>query len=708
MNFNTRKTYLYLALSATLSMGGAYAETVSIDNPGFESNTDFDGWNDDDPSAISGDSYSGSNSAKITGSGGRVDQTVPLTANTDYVLTAYVEGSGEIGINLGSSTESTKSTSSDWSEVTVSFNSGSATSGEIFGKYYNGEGRFDDFSLESSGTTNTGSAASVPGVIQAEDYDSYYDTTSANRGGEYRTDAVDIQATGDAGGGYNVGWIAAGEWLEYNIDVDSTASYTLDARVASSRTTGSFIVEVDGSQVGDEILVGNTGGFQSWTTKSIDLGQLSAGSSTLRVYATGSSFNLNWYEINETEEVNTGSSYDELSIATAFDYGTSHGSFPPSKAIDNNTAWASRWAAQDGGSAVDLVVQLDEVKEVKDVGISWGQGHARTHTFEIYGRAGTSGSWTKIADAVSSGESTDIEVYNVTDIDARQILIKAQQNSAGTNWMNITEVKLYGIDSSGNNGDYGNECEASGQILYDGVCDEYSEVFEAEHGEIGEDDHIISLSPIEMTFDALAAQHVTENGNGWRHELKIKSSGDYRVGMTEVYEEFKATITANLDDGAKTIVAQHHAADTATITKLYIADLDEGGFENAPDGTESDSVAMNGIFDVYIRLADPDSDGETKHLLTTIRSGESFDFEEINDHGVVTVTINGLSLDPISVDDSSDSYFKFGNYQQAQNPETNVKLASGDADGDWADFFEEYFDTSEITFTEMSYTRTVD
>jgi len=543
------------------------AQAVTINNSGFESG--FDYWNDDDPSAISSNSNSGSSSAKITGSGGRVDQTVSLSKNTNYVLTAYVDGSGEIGINLGSSTQSSKSTSDDWKKVTVTFNSGSATSGEIFGKYYNDEGRFDDFTLvatdEGEEETDTGSGVSIPSRIQAEDYDNYYDTTSTNRGGAYASDGVDIQATSDSNGGYNVGWIVTGEWLEYDINVDRTASYKIDARVASQKSTGSFIVRIDGEQVGDEINVGYTGGWQSWSTKSTDLGQLSAGNSKLTIHVTGGNFNLNWFDVSEVDE------------------GT------------------------------------------------------------------------------------------------------PDQN-----------------DNSGN------ECADDGKILYNGSCEEYAEVYEAEHGDIGEEDHILSLSPIEMKFDALAAKHTTPNGNGWRHELKIKSSGDYRVGMTELFEEFKAKITAKLDPGAKTIVAQHHADTTATITKLYIADLDEGGFDNAPDGTESDSVAMNGIFDVYIRLAKEDGSGETKHLLTTIRSGESFDFEEINDHGTVTIKINGQSLSPITVNDSSASYFKFGNYQQAQNPETGEKLASGDEDDEYEDFYAKYFSTSEITFTDMSYTRTID
>ncbi|MDB5103642.1 MAG: C-terminal target protein, partial [Fibrobacteres bacterium] len=64
---------------------------------------------------------------------------------------------------------------------------------------------------------------SLPGRLQAEDYRGggegigYHDLTTVNSGGQYRTDGVDIQATTDAGGGYNVGWIQAGEWLDYDV-----------------------------------------------------------------------------------------------------------------------------------------------------------------------------------------------------------------------------------------------------------------------------------------------------------------------------------------------------------------------------------------------------------------------------------------------------------------------------------------------------------
>jgi hypothetical protein len=80
----------------------------------------------------------------------------------------------------------------------------------------------------------------IPGKIEAEDYDvggegvAYHDTTLGNEGGEYRSDDVDVQSTTDGGDGHNVGWIEAGEWLEYTVDVASTGLYDIQVRVASA------------------------------------------------------------------------------------------------------------------------------------------------------------------------------------------------------------------------------------------------------------------------------------------------------------------------------------------------------------------------------------------------------------------------------------------------------------------------------------------
>lgn len=154
MKLNTKLKYTTAVVAAALSMASipaANAASVSIENAGFESK--FSGWTDTDPSAISSDERSGKKAAKITGSGGKFEQDVTVEANTDYELTAYIEGYGKIGATVDGTRFTRTGGGDDYEKVTVSFNSGSATSVTIFGNYYNKEGRFDDFALESVGTS---------------------------------------------------------------------------------------------------------------------------------------------------------------------------------------------------------------------------------------------------------------------------------------------------------------------------------------------------------------------------------------------------------------------------------------------------------------------------------------------------------------------------------------------------------------------------
>ncbi|HEX7765060.1 MAG TPA: carbohydrate-binding protein, partial [Cellvibrio sp.] len=69
-------------------------------------------------------------------------------------------------------------------------------------------------------------------VFQAENYNNFFDTTPGNTGGAFRNDAVDIEITNDSGGGYNVGWITATEWLVYNnLSIPTSGNYTIRLRV---------------------------------------------------------------------------------------------------------------------------------------------------------------------------------------------------------------------------------------------------------------------------------------------------------------------------------------------------------------------------------------------------------------------------------------------------------------------------------------------
>ena len=97
----------------------------------------------------------------------------------------------------------------------------------------------------------------------------------------------------------------------------------------------------------------------------------------------------------------------------------------------------------------------------------------------------------------------------------------------------------------------------------------------------------------------------------------------------------QATVKVEMSDGGKTIISQHHASDTGTISKVYVSDTDESGF--------NDSVAGNGIFDVYVRLRNT-SGNEEKFALGTITSGESFNLRVVNNYGDVDVSALGNSF----------------------------------------------------------------
>src|SRR5262249_55703283 len=110
-----------------------------------------------------------------------------------------------------------------------------------------------------------GTPASIPGLFEAENFDeggqsiAYFDTTTGNSGGVYRSTDVDLEATADAGGGFDVMKTRAGEWLTYSVSVTAAGIYTLDTRIANIGTGGRFHVEIDGIDRTGPIGVPDTG-----------------------------------------------------------------------------------------------------------------------------------------------------------------------------------------------------------------------------------------------------------------------------------------------------------------------------------------------------------------------------------------------------------------------------------------------------------------
>jgi hypothetical protein len=148
-----------------------------------------------------------------------------------------------------------------------------------------------------------GSAFVFPTKIETEDFDAggegiaCHDADASNNGGQYRaTEDVDIEVCTDNGGGYNIGWLAPNEWLEYTVSVPTAGNHTFDIRVASLSAGGTFHLTFNGADQTGEIAVPVTGGWQTWTTVSATA-TLSAGTQTMRFVPTSDGFNVNYFEV---------------------------------------------------------------------------------------------------------------------------------------------------------------------------------------------------------------------------------------------------------------------------------------------------------------------------------------------------------------------------------------------------------------------------
>lgn len=274
----------------------SFAADLPLDNPGFEN--DFNDWVETESASVSGDERSGSKSAKLTSSSGQLRQKVNVSPNTDYVLSGYIKGAGRLGLNTGAVVYSEKvSGESNWTLVSVEFNSGASAEIDVFLKYNSAEGRFDDISLESMGQGSAGVA--IPAKIEAEDYTGFFDTTAGNRNNIYRFDDVDISTTTADDGGYFVGWTENSEYLEYQITVNQSGAYKFVARASTARTDAQFDLSLNGTKIGSTQQIPQTASWQTYQDLEVALGNLSVGDYTLRYTFVNDGSNLNYIEIQD-------------------------------------------------------------------------------------------------------------------------------------------------------------------------------------------------------------------------------------------------------------------------------------------------------------------------------------------------------------------------------------------------------------------------
>ncbi len=122
----------------------------------------------------------------------------------------------------------------------------------------------------------------IPARIEAEEYNTM--------------DGILLEKTADANGFANVGYIDAGDWLEYKINVPADDNYTIHFRVATTKSATLNII-IDGINQQTQNF-GNSGGWQVWTTESNTI-SLTQGEHTIRLQAVTDGFNFNWFQIGD-------------------------------------------------------------------------------------------------------------------------------------------------------------------------------------------------------------------------------------------------------------------------------------------------------------------------------------------------------------------------------------------------------------------------
>lgn len=142
----------------------------------------------------------------------------------------------------------------------------------------------DNFNDQTTSIVVSQTGSSFQQTVQAENY-------SAMAG-------VQLEATTDAGGGQNVGWIDNGDWMAYNsINIPTSGAYTIEYRVASGASGGTLSLDLNGgSTVLGTVGIPATGGWQNWTTVSHTV-NINAGTYNFGIYAAAGGWNINWWRI---------------------------------------------------------------------------------------------------------------------------------------------------------------------------------------------------------------------------------------------------------------------------------------------------------------------------------------------------------------------------------------------------------------------------
>jgi endoglucanase len=164
----------------------------------------------------------------------------------------------------------------------------------------------------------------IPGTIYCSDFDfgrykiAYSDNDTAdlhvsvggdfnswNSGKAYRNDGVDIEPCSDTqnSNGFDVGWTASGEWMQYTVNIDSTAVYKLLLRYAGQNSDAIMHFSIDNFDISGHLQLKSTGGWQKWRTDTFDNIVLGRGTHAIKLHTDVSGCNLSYFRFEYSKNI---------------------------------------------------------------------------------------------------------------------------------------------------------------------------------------------------------------------------------------------------------------------------------------------------------------------------------------------------------------------------------------------------------------------
>ncbi|WP_426370335.1 chondroitinase-B domain-containing protein [Pseudocolwellia sp. HL-MZ7] len=219
----------------TATPGEVHVAVVPLANHDFDSG-DFTGWTNNG-GVIETDAeeiFSRGASLKLDSNAANVSQSVSVTANTNYTLSAFVKGTAKLSALVGGVTYYSDQDSSSYKFTSVTFNSGSATTAVI-------SGSVDDFVLNE--------AVSDSDLVEFKAGDGEWQTIEGTNEGDVGGSSNSASgADGSAKLGYNKATHDnTSPVLFQEVDVDLNTNYDFElAMLVKNGSSSSVTVRIEG------------------------------------------------------------------------------------------------------------------------------------------------------------------------------------------------------------------------------------------------------------------------------------------------------------------------------------------------------------------------------------------------------------------------------------------------------------------------------